>query len=121
MWHVKKGSAEYGSWFSENDCQANHGKSSGAMEAAGAVTMFNYSIKQNKLIYLKYLGDGDTSSFKVLDSKPYDIDKSKLEFVGHIRKRLGTRLWNKVKEYNTSNKKTMEYYLIEKLYLLRIN
>ena len=123
VWHVKKGTAEYGSWFSEHDCQANHEKSSSAMEAAGAVAMFNCSIKQNKLIYCKYLGDGDTSSFKVLDSKPYesyDIDLSKLEFVGHIQKRLGTRLWNKVKEYNTANKKTMEYYLIEKLYLLTV-
>ena len=46
--HGKKGTAEYGTWFSEHDCQANHDKLSGAMEAAGTVAMFNCSIKQNK-------------------------------------------------------------------------
>ena len=109
MWHGKKRTAEYDSWFSEHDCQANHDKSSGAMEAAGAVAIFNRSIKRNKLIYHEYPGDGDTSSFEeVLDSKPYesyDIEPSNLECVGHIQKRLGTRLRNKVKEYNTANKK----------------
>ena len=109
MWHGKKGTAEYDSWFSEHDCQASHDKSSGAMEAAGTVAMFNRSTKQNKLIHHEYLGDGDTLSFpEVLDSKPYksyDIEPSKLECVGHIQKRLGTRLRNKVKEYNTANKK----------------
>ena len=62
MWHGKKGTAEYDLWFSEYDCQANHNKSSGAMEAAGAVAMFDGSIKHNN--YHKYLRDRDTSSFK---------------------------------------------------------
>ena len=43
MWHGKKGTAEYDSWFSEHDCQANNDKSSGAMKAA--IAMFNRSIK----------------------------------------------------------------------------
>ena len=71
MWHGKKGTPEYDLWFSEYDCQANHDKSSGAMEAAGAVAMFDRSIKHNN--YHKYLRDRDTSFFKeVLDSKPYE-------------------------------------------------
>ena len=48
----------------EDDCQANCDKSSGAIEAAGGAAMFNCSIKQNKLTYYEYLGDGYTSSFK---------------------------------------------------------
>ena len=41
------------------------------------------------------IGDGDTKSFKkVLESKPYgnDLIPCKLECVGHVQKRLGTRL-----------------------------
>ena len=53
------------------------------------------------------MGDGDTSSFKaVVDSKPYgkyNITPTKLECVGHVQKRLGTRLRNKVKEYRGTN------------------
>ena len=44
--------------------------------------------------------DDDTSFFK--DSKPYEkynITPTKLECAGHVQKRLGTRLGNKVKEY----------------------
>ena len=43
------------------------------MEAAGAMEMFQKSIEKYNLIYNKYLGDGDTSSFKaVVDSKSYE-------------------------------------------------
>ena len=54
-------------------------------------------------LYIEYLGDGDSSSFKdVVTSKPYEkycIEPSKNECVGHVQKRLGTRLHNKVKAY----------------------
>ena len=60
-------------------------------------------LEKNNLIYHEYLDDSDTSSFKaVVDSKPYEkynITPTKLECVGHVQKRLGTRLRNKVKEY----------------------
>lgn len=45
------------------------------------------------LKYTKYLGDGDSKGFAaVLESKPYGDDIEKLECVGHVQKRLGTRL-----------------------------
>ena len=73
------------------------------MESSGAVDMFCRSLAINKLIYNGYLGDGDSSSFKdVVDAKPYvvyNIDPEKYECVGHVQKRLGTRLRNKVKEF----------------------
>ena len=73
------------------------------MESAGAVDMFCRSVAINELIYNGYLGDGDSSSFKdVVNSKPYvvsNIDPEKYECVGHVQKRLGTRLRNKVKEF----------------------
>ena len=66
------------------------------MEAAGAVTIFKRSLDKNKLGYVSYIGDGDTSSFnEVNNSKPYgDFEIIKKECVGHAQKRLGlgTRL-----------------------------
>ena len=73
------------------------------MESAGAVDMFCHSLAIGKLIYNGYLGDGDSSDFKdVVDGKPYvvyNIDPEKYECMGHVQKRLGTRLRNKVKEF----------------------
>ena len=94
---------EFETWKESHTCNVNHDKSSGTMEGAGAVAMFNRSVERYNLIYHEYLGDGDTSSYKeVVDSKPYadyDITPEKLERVGHVKKRLGTRLRNKIKEY----------------------
>ena len=64
---------------------------------------FNISVSTNNLIYSEYLGDGDTSSFTdVVARKPYEkynIDPVKLECVGHVQKRMGTRLHNLVKQH----------------------
>ena len=64
------------------------------MEAAGAVTIFKRSLDKNNLRYVSYNGDGDTSYFnEVNNSKPYgDFEIIKKECVGHVQKRLGTRL-----------------------------
>ena len=45
------------------------------------------------LRYTQYLGDGDSSSFKkVKEMNPYeDVDIEKLECVGHVQKRVGSR------------------------------
>lgn len=69
---------------------------SGSMEAAGVKEMFHRSITKNMLRYTEYIGDGDTSSFSVVsDSTPYDgIKIKKLECIGHVQKRLGTRCRN---------------------------
>ena len=102
------GTEEYDSSLANHECQINHTKSSGAMEAAGAIEIFMRSVAKNNLIYSEYLGDGDTSSFKeVIDANPYkdyDIIPVKLECVGHVQKRLGTRLKNIVKAHNGTKK-----------------
>ena len=53
------------------------------------------------------MGDGDTSSFKaVVDFKPNEkcnITPTILECVGHVQKRLGAHLRNKVKEYKSTS------------------
>lgn len=97
-WSKKKEShpAEYENWLKSHPplCEATHDGSSGSMEAKSAVDIFARSLENNNLRYTRYIGDGDTNSFKsVLDSKPYmDKEIEKIECVGHVQKRMGTRL-----------------------------
>ena len=53
-------------------CKANFTGVSGGMEAVGAVAIFQRSIENYGVRYVKYLGDGDSKGFKkVTESKPY--------------------------------------------------
>ena len=60
------------------------------------------------MVYKEYLGDGDSSLFKdVIESKPYEkyhITPNKLECIGHVNKRMGTRLRTLVKEHKGTKK-----------------
>ena len=81
-------------------CKKNYTGSSGGMESAAVVKMFNRSEPLYGVRYVNYLGDGDSQSFKsVVHSKPYDCDIVKLECIGHIQKRVGGRLRRLVKDY----------------------
>lgn len=54
-------------------------------------------MEKHNLRYSRFIGDGDTNTFKKLsEAKPYgnDFTVEKLECVGHVQKRLGTRLRN---------------------------
>ena len=94
IWSRRQGIPEYDDWQQNHNCSINHRKSAGAMEGDGAVAIFSRSVEMHKLRYLQYIGDGDTASFsQVCESKPYgELIQEKLECVGHIQKRLGTRL-----------------------------
>ncbi len=89
-----KTSPEYVKWKASHSCKVNHKGSAAAMEPVGAVRIFERSEETRSLRYTKYLGDGDSSSFKkVQESRPYgDAIIQKLECVGHVQKRCGTRL-----------------------------
>ena len=90
-----KNTAEYVEWKSKHVCPANHSGSSSSMEAAGALNIFKRSVENYNLQYVNYLGDGDSSSFAtVQEAQPYgpDIVINKLECIGHIQKRIGSRL-----------------------------
>lgn len=99
IWERKKDSDGYNDWLLRHVCPINHTGSSGAMESKGAVRIFARSLQQNKLRYVTYIGDGDTKSFQdVQASDPYQgINIVKGECVGHVQKRVGTRL-RKLKE-----------------------
>ena len=98
FWEHKKDTDEYENYKYFHICSINHQKSSGAMESTGAIELFRRCVSTNNLIYSEYLGDGDTSSFTdTFASKPYEkynIDPVKLECVGHVQKRMRTRLYN---------------------------
>ena len=50
IWEIRQGTPQYSNWKDSHVCSVNHTTSSGAMEAAGAVEMFQRSIEKNNLI-----------------------------------------------------------------------
>ncbi|GFV19643.1 uncharacterized protein TNCV_478691 [Trichonephila clavipes] len=76
-------------------CRKNYSGSAGKMEVDGMLRIFNRSEKLHNLKYSNYIGDGDTKTFNALsENKPYGDDHliQKIECVGHVQKRMGTRL-----------------------------
>lgn len=79
----------------DHECVINFSGYSGGMESEGVLKIFQRSEKNYGVRYVQYLGDGDSKGFmKVVQAKPYgdDTQIEKLECVGHVQKRLGTRL-----------------------------
>lgn len=79
----------------DTNCVANYAGTSGGMEVQGILDMFRSSEASYNIRYQNFLGDGDSSSYPtVAAAKPYgeDFVVNKLECVGHIQKRMGTRL-----------------------------
>ena len=89
LWKSKKGTLEYKHWKANHECLANHQRSSGAMEGAGEVTIFHWSVEKHKLQFTSYLGDANTSSCSaVLASCPYkDVEiKKSIMYWAHPKK-----------------------------------
>ncbi|GFU78067.1 uncharacterized protein TNCV_553201 [Trichonephila clavipes] len=87
-------------------CRKNYSGSVGKMEVDGMLRIFNRSEKLHNLKYSNYIGDGDTKTFNALsENKPYGDDHliQKIECVGHVQKRMGTRL-RKLKLVYSKNK-----------------
>ena len=65
------------------------------MESVAVRKMFQRSTAFNNLQYTSYLGDGDCNSYSdVVKAQPYgpEVSIKKLECVGHVQKRVGSRL-----------------------------
>lgn len=95
----KKGDGYYDKWNEEHkksgNCKRNHFGSAGSMEVEGIKKIFHRSENLYGVRYTNYIGDGDTSTFLTISkSKPYgpDVSITKEECVGHVQKRLSTRL-----------------------------
>ena len=87
---------KYENFISEHDCLVNHSGSTGSMEAIGVVECFQSSAKDCKLRYTQLIGDGDSKTYpSILAADPYPgITVEKLECIGHIQKRIGSRFRN---------------------------
>ncbi|GFY33704.1 uncharacterized protein TNCV_4594161 [Trichonephila clavipes] len=77
-----------------DNCNANHFGNSRSMEVSGAIEIFQRSESLHGLRYTKFLGDGDSRAYKVVNEmRPYrDTGIKKLECVGYVKKRMWTRL-----------------------------
>ncbi|GFS88401.1 uncharacterized protein TNCV_1751361 [Trichonephila clavipes] len=80
--------------------QCNHHKgSSSSMEPVGAYRIFERSEDHRMLRYTDYYGDGDSKAFDAVKDIYGKNSATKLECIGHIQKRVGTRL-RKLKSRN---------------------
>ena len=70
------------------------------MEAEGVVRCFEKSVESSKLRYVAYIGDGDSKAYSVVKANTYHgVSVNKGECIGHIQKRVGSRLRRLKKEY----------------------
>ncbi|GFX83634.1 uncharacterized protein TNCV_325831 [Trichonephila clavipes] len=68
------------------------------MECRGVLSIFQRSETSRKACYTQYLGDGYSKGFLTIKAKVYgDTEVEKLECVGHVQKRMDTRLRNILK------------------------
>ena len=95
-WKKKKSGKDYEDWLLHHDCNINHIGSSGSMEVEGVKKMFSRSVADRKLRYTTYLGDGDSKGFATVQAMNVYPERPgcpvKAECVGHVQKRVGTRL-----------------------------
>ena len=78
-------------------CTQNHDGSSGVVEKDIVRDIFCSSEDKYNLRFTRFIGDGDSKSFKtVQDAQPYgsDIPVEKMECISHIQMQMGTRLRN---------------------------
>ncbi|XP_012150434.1 uncharacterized protein LOC105663769 [Megachile rotundata] len=90
------------------------------MEVEGIIEMFRRSELLYGIKYSNYIGDGDSKTFKgLLDCEAYDnFTVQKKECIGHVQKRMGTRLRNlKKNNKGLSGKGKLTGKLIDELAL----
>ncbi|XP_025995823.2 uncharacterized protein LOC113005069 [Solenopsis invicta] len=96
FWGKKQDTFEYEEWLENHkaECRANHVESAGKMEVEAIVEMFKRSETLHGVKYENYIGDGDSKTYSsILNAAPYeDITVNKKECIGHVQKRMGTRL-----------------------------
>ena len=80
--------------FFISSCPLNHEGSAQSMEVEGIQRLFERS-EDKGLCYTTYVGDGDSKSYMTIKKlQPYgpDVEIVKEECIGHIQKRMGSRL-----------------------------
>ena len=87
---------KYDEWFEvhKSKCKLNYAGYAGGMEVTGTERIFGRSVEKHGLRYTKFLGDGDSKSHHAVANIYPGVTVEKLECVGHVQKRVGTRLRN---------------------------
>ena len=77
-------------------CTSNHSGSARKMEVDAIIEMFGRSETLLGVKYANYVGDGDSKTYSsICKAVPYeDLAVQKKECIGHVQKRMGTRLRN---------------------------
>ena len=122
IWSGKsKTSPEYLAWQENHDekaCTKTHEGSAGSMEVESVKMMFSRSEELHGVIYGNYIGDGDSKTFSsILQLNPYgdELTVIKSERIGHVQKRMETRLRNVRKSKKLGGKGKLTEALIKKL------
>jgi len=93
--HLKKENPfDYEKWHDKHKCTYNYQGLSGGMEPEGAHRIWNRSIEKHNLRYTEFYGDGDSKGYDAVKNIYEGVLVNKLECVGHVQKRVGTRLRN---------------------------
>ncbi|KAI8775519.1 hypothetical protein BgiBS90_023995 [Biomphalaria glabrata] len=96
----------------QEDCSINFAGPSGMMEPEAAKVIWRSTLSLHKSSYTKMVGNGDSKTFKLLNSlKPYG-------HMNHVSKRLCTALRNVVKDCSKlgdsiGGRKKMEVSLVK--------
>lgn len=81
--------------------------------------LFSRSVVKHGVMYTNYIGDGDSKTYTgIINAKPYgeEIEIIKKECVGHVQKRMGSRLREcKKKNPGIGGKNKLTAKLIDKL------
>ena len=85
------------------------------MEQEGVERIFGRSISKNKIRYTEYYGDGDTKSFSAVENVYGEKSVIKRECIGHVQKRVGTRLGKLKKTEKGLGKLGLNDAVIDKL------
>lgn len=107
-----KSSAAYIKWLKDHEshCSRNFQGSSPSMESEGALVLWRRS-ENLKLRYTTLISDGDAKTHAHLNEEdPYNgVPIEKQDCVGHVQKRMGSRLRKKKKEgyYSKEKKKVI--------------
>ena len=73
-----------------------------SMESAGVLKLYFRSIERNKIQYIPFIGDGDSSSYNlVCVVQPYGptVYIPKVDCISHVTKRMGTNLRSLVRDH----------------------
>ena len=114
-WSKKQNDSKYQEWKAKYQCKINHTGSSGSMETAGALKIFERSCATRGLKCKDMLGDGDSSTYSaILESKTYGEDciPRKLECIGGMsRSELETDCGISRAPKKAENSRTAKEYL----------